>query len=1154
MPPVYNEGNIEEMADYNNGTGTRKESKSGMLKRNFTNILTGKDRTRERAARKPTMGGEQRSAEAASIETLVEQLSTTQFNEQFEVMMEDMNLDDSKRVPLLKMDEKQRRMMLQMHLINKSDKSQIIGNTKFHSPEDFRSYLEQVDLTSEKCLRCIESLKVCLSNNPVSWIRAFGPDGLEALTRVMAHNSTTLALPDTKTSAKIEIECLRCLKAIMNTKYGMKLVLDKKELFMLMARCVNVSNQQVMLESVKLLAATCLLPDGHNRVLQGFSVSMDESSNNRFDGVVRGIYVANNDPLRIACMQLVNALIIQASETDFKIHLRNEFMRTGLGDFLETLEEHENEELQVQLRCFREHQEDDMEEIQTRYANLQLSYDDPDECYEHLKQSLGDTSAEPYFLSMLQHLMFITDQDDIRTSYYRLIEECISQIVLTKNGVDPDFRRTSLKIDIEPLIGQIAERVRSEDGGSGRHVNKKLDEAVTAKQEAEAKIIQLENKIKELEKGGASAPPPPPGAPPPPAPPPPPGAGGPKPPGPPPPPPPPGGRVGGPPPPPPPGGGPPPPPGAPLLPAGPIPLPFGMKQKAQYKVSVPLRKTNWNKIMPQKLNEKSFWVKVNEDKYANDELVQTLTHAFGSKTNEAADAGANDIYGTMGRKKPAKELRVLDQKGAQNLAIIVSSAKMPNDELKRVILACDTNRLTDALIQQMIKYMPSPEQIKRLQELPPNEKADLVDAEKFALEIGGIAGILPRLNAMSFKVRFNEIVQDIKPDIVAVAAASEETMKSHKLAKILELILLVGNIMNTGSRNAQSLGFEMVYLTQLTNTKTVDNKKTLLHVLIDLLESKYPDTLSVGDELLHVDKAARVSKENVTKALKAMETSLVQLERQLQSAATPDKGDKFAEVMGPFATKAREQYELLQSMYSQMENAYNELSTYYCFDPLKFPVDEFFGNIQKFLADLRKAYDDNLRAREAEEKARLAQIAHERALRERENKAKRHFAAELSGEEEEGLMDNLLEALKTGSAFKSERTPKKARPNRGNRQAQLVRSRTRTNIVLPQSLLAASESPDPVNGLPVRPSRRKRPSQNENEPFTPPAEDGRGDRPAFHPPPVNGVAVFPKETMSQSAGRGGVPVNDEEEEDIFAVRDMWRQKRRNVEFPHSAQR
>ena len=56
---------------------------------------------------------------------------------------------------------------------------------------------------------------------------------------------------------------------------------------------------------------------------------------------------------------------------------------------------------------------------------------------------------------------------------------------------------------------------------------------------------------------------------------------------------------------------------------------------------------------------------------------------------------------------------------------------------------------------------------------------------------------------------------DICQDIVAATAGLEEVKQSGKLAKILELILLMGNYMNAGSRNAQSLGFEINYLTKV---------------------------------------------------------------------------------------------------------------------------------------------------------------------------------------------------------------------------------------------------------------------------------------------------------------------------------------------------
>lgn len=42
-----------------------------------------------------------------------------------------------------------------------------------------------------------------------------------------------------------------------------------------------------------------------------------------------------------------------------------------------------------------------------------------------------------------------------RPQYYKLIEECVTQIVLHRNGADPDFRHTKrFEIDVEPLLSK----------------------------------------------------------------------------------------------------------------------------------------------------------------------------------------------------------------------------------------------------------------------------------------------------------------------------------------------------------------------------------------------------------------------------------------------------------------------------------------------------------------------------------------------------------------------------------------------------------------------------------------------------------------------------------------------------------------------------
>ena len=71
-----------------------------------------------------------------------------------------------------------------------------------------------------------------------------------------------------------------------------------------------------------------------------------------------------------------------------------------------------------------------------------------------------------------------------------------------------------------------------------------------------------------------------------------------------------------------------------------------------------------------------------------------------------------------------------------------------------------------------------------------------------------------------------------------------------------QIVLLMGNYMNAGSRNQQSYGFDLSYLTKLSSTKSADQKTTLLHFLANTVESRFPDVMDFQNELRNVEAAS----------------------------------------------------------------------------------------------------------------------------------------------------------------------------------------------------------------------------------------------------------------------------------------------------------
>ncbi|XP_070358109.1 protein diaphanous homolog 2 isoform X3 [Equus asinus] len=993
-------------------------------------------------------------------------LSEKEVLDLFEKMMEDMNLNEERKAPLRNKDFTTKREMV-VQYISATAKS-IVGskvtgglkNSKHECTLSSQEYVHELrsGISDEKLLNCLESLRVSLTSNPVSWVNNFGHEGLGLLLDVLEK------LLDKKQQENIDkknqYKLIQCLKAFMNNKFGLQRILGDERSLLLLARAIDPKQPSMMTEIVKILSAICIVGEENilEKLLGAITTAAERNNRERFSPIVEGLENHEALQLQVACMQFINALVTSPYELDFRIHLRNEFLRSGLKIMLPDLKEKENDELDIQLKVFDENKEDDLTELSHRLNDIRAEMDDMNEVYHLLYNMLKDTAAENYLLSILQHFLLIRNDYYIRPQYYKIIEECVSQIVLHCSGMDPDFKyRQRLDVDFTHLIDSCVNKAKVEESEQKAvEFSKKFDEEFTARQEAQAELQKREEKIKELEteiqqlrtqgpgllaSSGIPGPPPPPvlpggGPPPPPPPPPPPLLQGP-----PPPPPPLPGIIGVPTPPPLFGAPPPPPP--PL--GAPLDLPYGMKQKKIYKPEVAMKRINWSKIEPKELSENCFWLKVKEDKFENPDLFAQLALNFATQIKVQKKTEASEEKKTIPTKKKVKELRVLDPKTAQNLSIFLGSYRMPYEDIKNIILEVNEDMLSEALIQNLVKHLPEQKVLSELAQLK-NEYDDLCEPEQFGVVMSSVKMLRPRLNSILFKLTFEEHINNIKPSIRAVTLACEELKKSESFNRLLELILLVGNYMNSGSRNAQSLGFKLNFLCKIRDTKSADQKTTLLHFIAEICEEKYRDILKFPEELEHVESASKVSAQILKSNLGAMEQQILHLERDIKKfPQSENQHDKFVEKMTSFTKSAREQYDKLSNMHKQMVKLYENLGEYFIFDSKTVSIEEFFGDLNDFRTLFLEAVKENHKRKEMEEKTRRAKLAKEKAEQEKlERQKKKKQLIDINKEgDETGVMDNLLEALQSGAAFRDRR--KRIPRNPDNRRVPLERSRSRHN-------------------------------------------------------------------------------------------------------------
>lgn len=457
-----------------------------------------------------------------------------------------------------------------------------------------------------------------------------------------------------------------------------------------------------------------------------------------------------------------------------------------------------------------------------------------------------------------------------------------------------------------------------------------------------------------------------------------------------------------------------------------------------------MKRANWSKIVPQEMTENCFWIKVKEEKFESPDLFTKMALLFATKTTVKKDLDEPDDSRAPQIKKKVKELRILDPKTAQNLSIFLGSFRLPYEEIRDIILEVDEERLSEALIQNLIKNLPEQKELTALAELK-DEYEELCEPEQFGIVMSSVKLLRPRLNGIQFKLTFEEQVNNIRPDIMNVTFACEEVKKSENFMRLLELVLLVGNFMNSGSRNAQTFGFNISFLCKLRDTKSADQKTTLLHFLADMCEEKHSDVLKFTDELTHVESASKVSAQILKASLDTMERQIQRLENDIKNfPKNDDDPDKFVQKMTGFSKYSREQFEKLSTMHKNMQKLYESLGSYFIFDPQVVSVEDFFGDLSNFRSLFLEAVKENNKKREMEEKIKRAKLAKEKAEREKqERQQKKKQLIDMNKEgDETGVMDSLMEALQSGAAFRDRR---KRTPRNDNRRVVLERSRSRHN-------------------------------------------------------------------------------------------------------------
>ncbi|XP_006168261.1 formin-like protein 3 isoform X6 [Tupaia chinensis] len=796
----------------------------------------------------------------------------------------------------------------------------------------------------QESTKVLRELEISLRTNHIGWVREFLNDenkGLDVLVDYLSFAQCSVmysTLPGRRAlknsrlvSQKDDVHvCILCLRAIMNYQYGFNLVMSHPHAVNEIALSLNNKNPRTKALVLELLAAVCLVRGGHEIILAAFDNFKEVCKElHRFEKLME--YFRNEDSnidFMVACMQFINIVVHSVEDMNFRVHLQYEFTKLGLEEFLQKSRHTESEKLQVQIQAYLDNVFDVgglLEDAETKNVALE-KVEELEEHVSHLTEKLLDLENE--------NMMRVAE-----------LEKQLLQREKELESIKETYENTSHQVHtLRRLIKEKEEafqrRCHLEPGARG--LEPVGSEALARVGPAEPSEGMLPSDLDLL------APTPPPEEtlplPPPPAPP-----------------------------------LPPPPPPLPdkCPPAPPLPgaapsvvLTVGLSAiriKKPIKTKFRLPVFNWTALKPNQISGTVF-SELDDEKILEDLDLDKFEELFKTK----AQGPALDLICSKSKtaQKAASKVTLLEANRAKNLAITLRKAGRSAEEICRAIHTFDLQTLPVDFVECLMRFLPTEAEVKLLRQYERERQPleELAAEDRFMLLFSKVERLTQRMAGMAFLGNFQDNLQMLTPQLNAIIAASASVKSSQKLKQMLEIILALGNYMNSSKRGAV-YGFKLQSLDLLLDTKSTDRKMTLLHFIALTVKEKYPDLANFWHELHFVEKAAAVSLENVLLDVKELGRGMELIRRE---CSIHDNS-----VLRNFLSTNEGKLDKLQRDAKTAEEAYNAVVRYFGESPKTTPPSVFFPVFVRFIRSYKEAEQENEARKKQEEVMREKQLAQE---------------------------------------------------------------------------------------------------------------------------------------------------------------------------------
>ncbi|GAA6035972.1 hypothetical protein JCM8097_005193 [Rhodosporidiobolus ruineniae] len=312
------------------------------------------------------------------------------------------------------------------------------------SPQFYVDQLRSTKISQRSLAKHLIALRVRLSTAKLSWTQDFlgsadGLGALEALLGRIVQKASEKGAAASEEDKTVQAECVKCLRALMNTDLGFQQVLIHPNLVSLVTHSLYTPSNKLRALVADVLAALCVLSaeEGHRLVLSAFSdarIAHDEQ--HRFENLLDSIKLPEHDDTassiggeepdqpeedeaglwewRTAAMALINALTNTPNDLEERIMLRDEFTRRGLNEIMTGLRYvGPPDHFLTQLNVYVEEQQADQEELHEQTLGLAHGDASSAQLPELIRLAQEHADLYPRLVETLKKTVSLFDRKDL---------------------------------------------------------------------------------------------------------------------------------------------------------------------------------------------------------------------------------------------------------------------------------------------------------------------------------------------------------------------------------------------------------------------------------------------------------------------------------------------------------------------------------------------------------------------------------------------------------------------------------------------------------------------------------------------------------------------------------------------------------------------